>query len=99
MKERVAFIHPPGTDVDPSTLKLSSKGITGPELTAARQDRLTVDYSELPQSLRGVVVDAASVEVKWASIEAHDTADPFTARTSPGLHVWYSRQKGGKDIS
>lgn len=99
MKERVAFIHPQGESIDPQLLKLTTSGIQGPSIQAARQDRLNIAYDELPLEIKAVLRDATRVEIKWASSEGHQTIDPLAARISPGLHAWYTTEKGGRDIS
>ena len=51
MRRRSTFIHDPKVDVDPSQLQLAGDQFKIRELKAAREERLTVGFSELPQEV------------------------------------------------
>ncbi|KAG6263671.1 hypothetical protein E4U49_002159 [Claviceps purpurea] len=90
MRERITFVHPPGADIDPSSLKLSQHELHGPSITAVREDRLTIALDELPPDLAKLLPRFHELSLRWASPLAYHTVDPFTSRTSPGLHLSYA---------
>ncbi|ODA82605.1 hypothetical protein RJ55_01112 [Drechmeria coniospora] len=88
MRERVTFVQGPGADFDPTALSIKDSGLQGPNLEASRQDRLTFELDELPQGLAGLLKGYRELHLKWTSPLNYDTVDPFSSRTSPGLHVF-----------
>ncbi|KAM0436127.1 hypothetical protein ACHAPT_003019 [Fusarium lateritium] len=89
MRERVTFVHK-DQDLDPEALDIQEAGLIGPQIKAARQDKLTIPLDELPRELTDLLKDYESVHVRWASPLKLETLDPFVSRISPGLHVYYT---------
>lgn len=89
MRQRITFIHPPGEGIDPDLLKITADGISGPDLSAVREDRITLFSQELPMEVAKVLRDEAlEVHVRWGSPLASETLDPLGSRLSPGFHVF-----------
>jgi hypothetical protein len=51
MRRRSTFIHDSALDIDPRRLQLSGNVFKIRELKAAREERLTVGFNELPQEV------------------------------------------------
>lgn len=91
MRERIAYVHPPDTEIDPDALQIDSSGLKAPSLEAVRQDRLTLGLDELPLEVAQVLrEDLLELHLRWAGSRAYKTLDPFSSRVSPGLHVFYT---------
>ncbi|KAH6694007.1 PIG-X [Plectosphaerella plurivora] len=100
MRQRITFIHGPGNAVDPSALTITDTSITTPELSAAREDRITATLDELPASLSRLLRAAsAELHVKWVSPVAYTSVSPLSSRMSPGLHVFVTPAKGADQKS
>ncbi|EON98105.1 putative protein pbn1 protein [Phaeoacremonium minimum UCRPA7] len=93
MRQRITFVHKPGTAVDPASLQVSDSFIKGPVFEAAREERITLALDELPSELRDVVSSCHELHVRWVSPNAYETVAPLLSRLSPGLHVFYTPQK------
>jgi len=48
MKHRITFVTSADTKLDNDTLRLTDKSLTVRQLLAAREDRLTFDFADLP---------------------------------------------------
>ncbi|KAG6011812.1 hypothetical protein E4U43_008114 [Claviceps pusilla] len=90
MRERITFVHQPGADIDPTSLKISQDELRGPSVTTAREDRLTIAVDELPTELARLLARFRELSLRWTSPWAYDLIEPFVSRTSPGLHVSYT---------
>lgn len=51
MRRRSTFVHDSGLDIDPRQLQLSGNVFKIRELKAAREERLTFGFNELPQEV------------------------------------------------
>ena len=51
MRRRSTFVHDPALDIDPRQLQLAGNVLKIRELKAAREERLTVGFDELPQEV------------------------------------------------
>lgn len=89
MRERITFVHE-DPSFDPDALDLQDAGLLGPQIETARQNRLTINFDELPQELADFLKGFEALHVRWASPLQYTTLDPFSARLSPGLHLSYS---------
>ncbi|KAF4435156.1 Protein PBN1 [Fusarium austroafricanum] len=87
MRERITFIHNDHT-LDPEGLDNQEAGLLGPQIESARQDKLTIPFSELPRELTEILQEYESLHIRWASPITSGTLDPFASRISPGLHVY-----------
>ena len=52
MRERITFVHGAEDDFDPSQLEVQNDSLYIKSLTAAREDRITFSFDELPQEVR-----------------------------------------------
>jgi hypothetical protein len=97
MHQRITLLQDPQDAIDPKSLKITSNSISAPELKAAREERLTFAFDELPQELYRVLKAAHELHLRWISPSNYDTASPLVSRLSPGLHVFYSPQPNQND--
>lgn len=51
MKERITFIHPQNSPFDPNRLSVGKDVVQLKDLKAAREERLTFSWHELPQEV------------------------------------------------
>ena len=51
MRERITFVHGPQDPFDPTQLRVEKNGLRITALKAAREDRLTFAFQELPQEV------------------------------------------------
>jgi len=93
MRQRITFFHKPGEAVDPASLKITDTSLTGPEVNAGHEERITISLYELPDELRKVFTDSHELHVRWVSPEKYATFGPLLSRLSPGLHVFYTPQQ------
>ncbi|KAH6984972.1 PIG-X [Ilyonectria sp. MPI-CAGE-AT-0026] len=98
MRERITFVHE-DPSFDPDTLDLQDAGLLGPQIETTRQNRLTINFDELPQELADFLKGFEALHVRWASPLQYTTLDPFSARLSPGLHLSYSPSQSHEDDS
>lgn len=94
MRQRVTFIHKPGDAVKPASVKVAGSVLIGPDLEAAREERLTLALDELPRDLRDLLSGCHELHIRWASPRVYQSVSPLFSRTSPGLHVFYTPQQG-----
>lgn len=93
MRQRITFLQQPQDAVDPQDIKVSKDSITAKQVKAAREDRVTFSFSELPQEIYRVLKASHELHIRWVSPNQYDTASPLLSRLSPGLHVFYSPQR------
>lgn len=92
MRQRVTFLHKPEDGIDPAVLKVTDSSLAGPELTAAREDRVTLALDELPDELRQVLQSCHELHIRWVSPYAYDSVSPLYSRLPPGFHLFYTPQ-------
>jgi hypothetical protein len=90
MRQRVTFITKPSQPVDPSTLTIAGGTLTGPDISAIREDRLTFAVDELPVGLQGVLRKVHELHIKWSSPRPSESLSPLLSRLPPGFHVFYT---------
>lgn len=90
MRQRITFLQDPADSIDPSKLEITSTSISTPELTAAREERITFGFDELPQELYKVLKASHELHIRWVTEKVFETRAPLVARLSPGLHVFYT---------
>ncbi len=93
MRRRVTFFHRPGGAVDPALLSLADTSLSGPDVEAAREDRITLALDELPDELRAVLAGSHELHARWAAPRAREAAGPLFARISPDLHLFDTPQQ------
>ncbi|KAJ5495423.1 Protein pbn1, partial [Penicillium diatomitis] len=87
------YIRPnPRTPFAPDQISLSASTLSVQNLVAAREDRITLSLSELPDELRNVLEQSHELRLRWATERSFDAIAPFASRISPGLHVHYTPQ-------
>ena len=59
-------------------------------MTAAREERITFGFDELPQELYKVLKASHELHIRWVTEKVFETRAPLVARLSPGLHVFYT---------
>lgn len=105
MRQRITFLQEPKDSVDPALLKVAGNSISTNNLTAAREDRFTFGFDDLPQELYRVLKASHELHIRWIKPESYDNIAPVVSRLSPGLHVFYTPQRnanssyGGSSIS
>ncbi|KAI1180188.1 PIG-X [Nemania sp. FL0916] len=92
MRQRVTFFHRNEHGIEPSSLQIHDRSITGPELVAAREHRVTLALDELPAELQDLLRDIHELHIRWSSPQLHDPLGPWTSRLPPGLHAFYTPQ-------
>jgi len=93
MRRRSTYIHDPSLDVPPNRLQVKGAQFLVGALKAAREERLTFGFDELPPELLEVLQLSHELHIRWASESPFNTTAPFLSRLSPGLHVHYTPLK------
>ncbi|KAL4788085.1 PIG-X [Aspergillus varians] len=90
MRQRITYIQKPSAPFHPSQALLTRDALTIQALDAAREERVTFSFDELPTELWQVLRQCHQLHVRWASTKGYEAVSPFSSRISPGLHVFYS---------
>lgn len=91
MKRRITLIHTPEDGIDPSSVKVEKRAISGPKIQAAREERLTLGSYELPDDIVVLLRSCASqLHVRWATSRSYEAPELLSSRIPPGLHVFYT---------
>lgn len=90
MRERITFVQPRGSGVDPKTLNVQEAGLLGPLIDTVREDRLTLTLEELPSDLKNLLSGYKELHIRWTTVAPHDALEPFASRTSPGFHLTFT---------
>jgi len=93
MRQRITFLQEPQDSLDPRLLEVTSDSISTKELKAAREDRVTFGFDELPQELYRVLKASHELHIRWVSPNNYNTIAPLVSRLSPGLHLFYTPQR------
>jgi PIG-X / PBN1 len=93
MRRRSTFIHDVQLEIDPKQLVLSGNKFGIKDLNAAREERLTFGFNELPQELWQVLKQSHELHIRWSAPTLYNTTSPLVSRISPGLHVFYTPLK------
>ncbi|CZR54787.1 related to PBN1 protein, required for post-translational processing of the protease B precursor Prb1p [Phialocephala subalpina] len=96
MRQRITYLQEPNDAVDPKNLQVTNNSISTKELKAAREERITFGFDELPQELYTVLKASHELHIRWARERAYESIAPLVSRLSPGLHVFYTPQRGSK---
>ncbi|SPQ22747.1 cf84747d-741a-42ae-bc1e-aa6b35c16ff7 [Thermothielavioides terrestris] len=78
MRERITFVQKLGDSLAPSAVTVDGGTIRGPEVHAAREDRLTIAFDELPPELRTLLRGTQGLHIRWISTVAYE-AESFTS--------------------
>lgn len=98
MRQRITYLQEPNDSVDPKTLEVGEAHIKTKGLKAAREEKITFAFDELPRELHEVLKASYEVHVRWVSDRAYESRAPVVSRLSPGLHVFYTPQRGSKKV-
>ncbi|KAL2137332.1 hypothetical protein VTI74DRAFT_3272 [Chaetomium olivicolor] len=90
MRERITYVQKLGDSLEPSSVTVKPDSISGPEVNAVREDRLTIAFHELPSELQTLIRDVRDLHVRWVSTTPYESVDPLLARLPPGFHVLLS---------
>ena len=93
MRQRITFFQHPQDSVDPKLLDVKSNSISTKTLNAAREDRITFGFDELPQELYLVLKASHELHIRWINHLNYDSIAPVVSRLSPGLHIFYTPQR------
>ncbi|KAK4106141.1 PIG-X-domain-containing protein [Parathielavia hyrcaniae] len=93
MRERITFVQKLGESLEPSALAVGSDTITGPEVHAVREDRLTIALDDLSKELQTLVTSAHDLHIRWVSTTAYEAVSPLLARLPPGFHLFFTPGK------
>jgi hypothetical protein len=94
MRQRITYIQKPDNSLDPSTLEVGKASIKTNGLKAAREEKITFGFDELPNELKEVLKESYEVHIRWVSEKAYETRAPLVSRLTSGLHVFYTPQRG-----
>ena len=87
MRQRSTYVHDAGQEFRPSELLVTDSQLLHGGLNAAREERLTYSFTELPEELQEVLGRTHELHVRWTPENNYNTATPFLARTL----TWTSR--------
>ncbi|KAH8910043.1 PIG-X-domain-containing protein [Coniochaeta sp. PMI_546] len=90
MRQRVTFITKPVDALDPDKLSIVDGTLTGPLISAVREDRLTFALDELPGAIQKILKDSHELHIRWSSPTPSETVSPLVSRIPPGFHVFYT---------
>ena len=99
MRRRSTFVHDSSVDFNPSELQVTLDKVSHSGLQAAREERVTYSFDELPVELQQVLSHAHELHLRWATEALHTPVAPFLSRISSGLHVFYTPLEGHTDDS
>lgn len=90
MRQRITFLQEPHNSLDPKSLKITDGFIFASNVKAAREERVTFAFDELPQELYRVLKASRELHIRWISPNHYSSIAPLVSRLSPGLHVFYN---------
>lgn len=90
MRRRSTFIPSPGIDYDPSEVKINDQHLSFAGLKAAREEKLTLGLSELPEEIVQVLANSHEFHVRWVSEAPYQKSSPYLSSLPSGLHVRYT---------
>ena len=95
MRQRITFIQQAEDSTNPESLKVTTDSIVSTaNVKGGREDRITFGFDELPQELYKVLKASHEIHVRWIGEKPYDGIGPLVSRMSPGLHVFYTQQRG-----
>ncbi|KAJ9256998.1 hypothetical protein DTO195F2_5677 [Paecilomyces variotii] len=90
MRRRITFAQGPDSPFDQDQVQLTSDALKLRGLDAAREERVTFGFNELPSELWNVLKHAHELHIRWATERPFEAVVPFSSRVSPGLHVFFT---------
>jgi len=93
MRQRITYLQTAADAIDPSMLTVTSDSISASKLTAAREERVTFGFDELPQELYRVLKASHELHIRWVAESGYEAVGPLFARLTSGLHIFYTPQQ------
>lgn len=93
MRERITYVLKLGDSLPPTELAVDASSISGPDVAAVREVRLTVALDELPAELQALVTGAKDLHIRWVGTTPSEAVSPLLARLPPGFHLFFSPAK------
>ncbi|KAI1417805.1 PIG-X-domain-containing protein [Hypoxylon sp. FL1857] len=90
MRQRITFFHKNENGVEPRALRIAGRSLSGPDIVAEREDRITLALEELPIELQHVLREAQELYIRWQKPVPYTTIGPWSSKIPPGLHVFYT---------
>ncbi|KAK4198143.1 PIG-X [Triangularia verruculosa] len=90
MRERITFVQKEGDSIEPTALKVDASALSGPDVKAVREDRLTLALDELPNELKALLEGVSQLHIRWVDRGEHEAVSPLLARLPPGFHLFYT---------
>lgn len=97
MHRRATFIHDPQDDFNPKDVQLKDRQMLHPGLKAAREERLTFGFDDLPSEIIKVLQHSSELHIRWISENAYDPTTPYLSSLTSGLHVHYTPSNEQQD--
>jgi hypothetical protein len=93
MKQRTTYLvsSPEATHSDNFVIEFTSLQIRS--LQAAREDRYTIGYDELPTQIQNVLSQCNELLIRWSTGKPYASVDPYGSRVPAGLHIFASRRR------
>jgi hypothetical protein len=93
MRERITYVQKLGDSLEPSAVTVDGGALSGPEVHAVREDRLTIALDELPLELQTLVTGTEDLHIRWVGTAAYEAVSPLLARLPPGFHLFFTPGK------
>jgi hypothetical protein len=90
MRQRVTFITKPIHALAPDQLSIVDGTLTGPPISAIREDRLTFALDELPGGVQKILRESHELHIRWSSPSPSESLSPLLSRVPPGFHLFYT---------
>ncbi|KAH8673936.1 PIG-X [Xylariales sp. PMI_506] len=94
MRQRTTLFHHNDDAIEPKSVKVKGRTISGPDITAVREDRFIISLAELPQELQELLRATQELHIRWSSPTMHKSIGPYNSRLPPGVHIFYTPQSG-----
>ncbi|KAF8543553.1 PIG-X [Trichophaea hybrida] len=93
MKQRTTYLVSSPEATHPDNFVIESTSLQIKPLQAAREDRFTIGYDELPAQVRNVLSQCSELHIRWSTSKPYATVDPYGSRVPAGLHIFASRRR------
>ncbi|KAL4966775.1 uncharacterized protein BDV14DRAFT_207843 [Aspergillus stella-maris] len=90
MRHRLTYIQNPSAPYSPSQTTLTRDALHIDSIDAAREERITLGFDEIPVEVWSVLRHTHEVHIRWSREGKYEAVSPMGSRVSPGLHVFYS---------
>ncbi|SMY26962.1 unnamed protein product [Zymoseptoria tritici ST99CH_1A5] len=98
MRQRVTYLLPAGTGVDPADIELADDAlIYAKSSDAAEERRITIGLSDLPQELQLFLDDFHELHIRLVSSQNYNVSSPAVSRLPSGLHIFFTPRTSGAE--